>query len=285
MGEVTVSTADRRGPVEEWIETWRHRELMAHMLRRELRTQYNRSLLGWAWSLINPLTTLLIYSVVFGIILSGNDVVPRGAAGIQSFPLFLFSALVAWNVYSTVSTEVMQSFAGSLQLRNRIYFPAGCQVLVSAVSALIVLTVEVAVLAVAFLVATPVHFALLGLVPVVVLAALLGLGVGLMLSVPNVRYRDVGYLYGVFLRFFFFLTPIIYPMSILEGKEVAGLRLDAAIRLNPLTHYVDAIRRVTYVHEWPPAKLWAIMLTMSLAAVVVGWSAFTKYAPDAAEGR
>jgi len=285
MGEVTISTADRRGPFEEWIETWRHRELMAHMLRRELRTQYNRSLLGWAWSLINPLTTLLIYSVVFGVILSGGDAVPRGAAGIQSFPLFLFSALVAWNVFSTVSTEVMQSFAGSLQLRNRIYFPAGCQVLVSVVSSLVVLAVEVAVLAVAFLVATPVHLALLGLVPIVVLAALLGFGVGLFLSVPNVRYRDVGYLYGVFLRFFFFLTPIIYPMSILEGKEIAGLSLDTTIRLNPLTHYVDAIRRVTYMHEWPPAKLWAIMFTISLAVALVGWTSFARQAPDATEGR
>lgn len=285
MADVTVSTADRRGPVGEWRETWYHRELMAHMLRRELRTQYNRSLLGWAWSLVNPLTTLLIYSVVFGVILSGNDFVPRGSAGIQSFPLFLFSALVAWNVFSTVSTEVMASFAGSLQLRNRVYFPAGCSVLVSAASSVIVLAVEVVVLAVAFLVATPVDLTLLGVLPVVVLAAFLGLGVGLLLSVPNVRYRDVGYLYGVFLRFFFFLTPIIYPMSILEGKEIAGVSLDTAIRLNPLTHYVDAIRRVTYTHEWPPAELWAIMLVVSLAAVVAGWSAFTRQAPDATEGR
>ena len=285
MNDVIVITARLRGPIMEWQETWRHRELMAHMLRRELRTQYNRSLLGWAWSLINPLTTLLIYNIVFGVILSGNDGVPRGSAGMQSFTLFLFSALVAWNVFSTVSTEVMRSFAGSLELRNRVYFPAGCPVLVSAVSSLVVLSVEVIVLAAAFLVATPVNLTLLGVLPVVFLAAFLGLGVGLLLSVPNVRYRDVGYLYGVFLRFFFFLTPIIYPMSILDGKEISGISLDAAIRLNPLTHYVDAMRRVTYTQEWPTVKLWAIMSVVSLAAVVVGWSEFAKHAPDATEGR
>ena len=255
------------------------------MLRRELRTQYNRSLLGWAWSLINPLTTLLIYSVVFGVILSGNELVPRGASGIKSFPLFLFSALVAWNVYSTVSTEVMRSFAESLQLRNRVYFPPGCPVLVTVVSSLVVLAVEVVVLAVAFLVTTSPHHSMLGLVPVVLLMALLGLGVGLLLSVPNVRYRDVGYLYGVFLRFFFFLTPIIYSMSVLEGKEVAGIDLETAIRLNPLTHYVDAIRRVTYVHAWPSAKLWLTMAVVSFGAVALGWTMFVRHAPDATEGR
>ena len=283
MSAEKVATADLRGPVREFVETWRYRSLIGHLVRQELATRYNRSVLGWLWSVLHPLSTLLVYSLVFGTIL--RVAVPVGAKGLDSFTLFFFSGFVVWNLFNQVSSGVMRSFDESLGLRHRVYFPPACTPLARLMTTAVVSSVEVVVMIAAFASVGVIGATVLSLIPILVLMGVFAFGLGLLLSVPNVRFRDVGHLYGVFLNFLFFLTPIIYPLSLLEGKRAFGMDLETLIRLNPLTHFVDAMRRSVYVLEWPPVNLWLNMIGSAAVMVALGWFAFVRWAPDAAEGR
>ncbi len=280
----TQHTAEQRSILGEFRETVRFRPFIAHTWRRELRTQYNRSLLGWVWSVLNPLTTLLIYGTVFGLILGANDSVSVGANDLKSFAHYLISGLVIWNVFSITSTDVMHAFAQSIHLRHRVYFPPAAPLMARALTSVTTNGVELAVLVVAYAAYGNVGWSFLALIPTLVLTAIFGLGVGLLLSVPNIRFRDVGYLYTVFLRLFFYLTPLVYPAELVKDKDLWGLDLEVALKLNPVTHFVDAARRCTYVLEMPSGKLWLIMVGCAVVSFAVGWAAFARFAPNASEG-
>ncbi len=280
----TQHTAEQRGVLAEFVETVRYWPFIRHTWRRELRTQYNRSFLGWIWSVLNPLTTLLIYGTVFGLILGANETVTVGANDLKSFAHYLISGLVIWNVFSITSTDVMHAFAQSIHLRQRVYFPPAAPLFARALTSVTMNGVELGVLIVAYVAYGNIGTSFLGLIPVLFLTAVFGLGVGLLLAVANIRYRDVGYLYAVFLRLFFYLTPLVYPAELVEGKSLWGLDLEFVLKLNPVTHFVDAARRCTYVLQWPDLKLWSIMVVAAVVTFVVGWSSFARLAPNASEG-
>jgi ABC-type polysaccharide/polyol phosphate export permease len=285
METKSVYTIDQNhnGPIAELVQFSNHGSLTKTFIKRNLKTLYNRSLLGWLWSVVNPLTVLIIYTLVFGRILNGDASVPPGPDGLKSFTLYLFSALVTWNFYSELSVGVMTSFAGTLNLRSRVYFPTSCAIFASFVSVLLVLGVEMLVLVGAYIRVVGFSMTFLLVVPILGLVGIFGLGVGLILASPNIRFRDVGHFYNVFLRLLFFMTPIIYPISLLSGKHIYGVEIKSILLLNPLTHFVEAIRQVTYFQETPTIGLWIVLLTLSSCSIALGWMVFVKYSPKVIE--
>lgn len=267
-------------------ELVRSRELMVNLTLRELRGKYKRSVLGWAWSLLNPLATMLIFSIVFRLFL--KIPVPNGdPSGLANFAFFLLCGLLPWNFLSNGITGGMGALVGNANLIKKVYFPREILVGANVASWVFSLLIEIGVLAVALLVVG--NFVLPWLIPVILLIALqtvFVLGVGLALSVLNVSFRDMQHLFGIFLQFWFYATPIVYPLSFVPKRaEVFGF--DIPVRtlydLNPMVRFVEAYRDLLYHLRFPPLTSVLYLVAWSLAALAVGVLIFRRYEPGLAE--
>src|SRR3954471_13319753 len=174
-------------------ELWGYRGLIGNLAQRELKAKYKRSLLGWAWSLINPATTLLIYTVVFGTLLKVKP--PTAGNGhTESFALFLFAALVVWNFFNAVVTGSMGALIGAGPLLRRVYFPAECPPIANMLATLTQTVLEIVILLLVLVIVGNLSWTVLLFPVLLLLLALFSMGIGLVASLLNVYYRDVNYL-------------------------------------------------------------------------------------------
>ncbi|HJR27004.1 MAG TPA: ABC transporter permease [Acidimicrobiales bacterium] len=260
-----------------------HRELLANLTLRELRGKYKRSALGWAWSLLNPLASMLVYTIVFAVILK-IDVDPGDPSDLDVFALFLLCGLLPWGFLANSMTGGTESLVGNANLIRKVWFPR--QILVGATvgSFLITFLIEMGVLVVALLIAG--NMVLPWLVPALLLIVVLtafSLGIALMLAVANVYFRDMRHLIGIVLQVWFYLTPIIYPLELVpKEEELLGMDVPARdiILLNPMTRFVEAFRDLFYDLRWPTASTIAYVVAWSAASLALGWWVFRR-----AEGR
>ena len=284
VDNIRVFTSSRSlGLRERFYELNAYKQFVRDQTRRKIQVRYNRSLLGWAWSLIHPLVVLLIYTVVFGTILSGQRNVSPNPDGLDSFSHFLFSALVIWFVFQQVSTNAIGSFVESLMLRKRLYFPPIAPILAGVTAGLVGNAVEIFVLLFAFIYVGSISYMFIGIILVVLLTAIFALGIGLILAPLNARFRDVGHLYDVLLRLAFFVTPIIYTVDVVP-ETYAGLPLKDIIRFNPLTWMVEASRSLTFDQAWPETSSWIVMGAVSSISICIGLYVFHRLVDDVVEG-
>ena len=266
-----------------------YRPFIGYLFRRDLRTMYSRSYLGWLWSLLNPIIVLAIYWFVFGQILS----IERGApspTGLDNFAAFLMSGLIIYNLFSQVSLGFMTSFQQSVNLRKKPYFPPSSHGVATTGTKMIDSSLELLVLTVFYIFLGNFGITFI-LVPVMMLlAAAYGMGIGMLLAVPNVRYIDVSYLFQLFLRLFFYLTPIIWPYQLITEPDAQGSYRIAVewVRLiavwNPLAKLIEANRDITYNLQWPdPGDMAYLFITASLV-MLAGWRSFHKRSILATEG-
>jgi ABC-2 type transport system permease protein len=260
---------------------WRYRGLIRNLAVRELKIRYKKSLLGWLWSLINPASTLIIYTFVFGYFLKIEPPVGLNSH-LKSFALFLFAGLITWNFFASVVTGSIGWLMGAGGLLKKIYFPPETPLVAGTLTVLTQTGVEAAILTSVLLVlgkATPVL--LLAPLMVAILLAF-ALGVGLLVSVLNVYYRDVSHLVAIGMNLLFYATPIIYPYSFVPAR-VGWLPVRQIVRFNPLTQFVGAFRDLFYDLRVPsPGRIGAVIVAAG-ATLTVGWLVFRHYAPDLSE--
>lgn len=255
-------------------EVIQSRELLWNLTLRELRGKYKRSVLGWTWSLVNPLVTMALFTVVFGVFLKATP--DRGdPSGLDVFALWLLCSLLAWNFVANTLNGGAVALIGNGNLIKKVYFPR--QTLVGAVvgANLVSLLIELGVLAVALLV---VGNNVLPWIPgVLVITALLvvfTLGLALALSVLNVYFRDTQHFLAIFLQIWFYASPIVYPEKLVR-EHVSGLvwRLYEA---NPFYRFAEAYRDLFYDLRWPGLATLGSLLAWSAGALAVGWWTFGK---------
>ena len=253
---------------------------------RELRGKYKGTALGWFWSLLNPLAATLIFTVVFGAILRITP--PVGANGVQNYTLFLLCALLPWNYFSGIVNGGMGALIANGNLIKKTSFPRELLVLAGSGAQFVTFLIEMGVLALALLVfgLNP----LIWLVPVLLLMVLLaafGTGLGLMLSVANVYFRDSAHFVAIALQVLFYATPVIYPITLVSGVDpdslVARWHIDELYMANPLVHFVEAFRDLLYHHQVPPLGTLAIVVLSSVASLVLGWAVFARFSKRLAE--
>jgi ABC-2 type transport system permease protein len=239
-------------------------------------------MLGWLWSLINPASMLLIYSLVFGTFLK----VPVPVAGnghTQLFALYLFTALVVWNFFSNVVNGSMLAMIAAGPLLKRVAFPAACPVVANTLSVLVQTAVEASIL-LAFLIAVNnVSLTFLLLIPILLLLVVFSLGIGLMLSVFNVYYRDVGYLATIGLNLAFYATPIIYSFDIIPEHVGGWIPARTIISLNPLTQFVSAARDVMYTLQVPTLGRSLALVASAVLSMTIGSWVFSRLSPYVSE--
>ena len=262
-------------------DIWGYRGLIANLTSREVKVKYKRSALGWMWSLINPAATLAIYTIVFSSLLRVDPPV-AGDGHTKSFAIFLFAALVPWGFFSNVANGSMVQMVANGPLLKKVYFPPACPIIALALATLIQTGLEAVILLVVLTIAGLLTVKVLLLIPILVLLSLFALGIGLILGLGNVYYRDVNYLFGILLNMLFYATPIVYPLSFVP-EEAGGLPMRTLVTCNPLTQFVGAARDVTYLQQVPSAGRMGAMVAAAAISLVVGWKVFDRRARDLSE--
>ena len=262
-------------------EVWNHRAIVRNLAERELKSKYKKSALGWMWSLLNPAATILIYSLVFGVFLR---VVPpvAGNGELQNFALYLFAALIVWNFFSTVITGSMAAMTSAGPLIRKVYLPPECVPFSIVLSTVLQTFIEAAILTVIMIVLGNVSATFLLFPFLLVLLMVFATGIGLVVSMLNVYFRDVGYLVTIAITFLFYATPIIYTIDLIP-EEAWGLPMREIIEANPLTQFVMASRDLFYLLEAPSLGRWSYMLVASIGSLVLGWWIFSRRSADIAE--
>ncbi len=269
------------------LTTYAHvRDLAVNLTLRELKGKYKRSVLGWSWSLLNPLATALIFTMVFKVFFQAQTP-PGQPSGLSNFPLWLLCGLLPWNYLANSLNGATESLVANGNLIKKVYFPRQVLVLANVASWMVPLLIEVGVLA-ALLLAFG-NFVLPWLPMVLVLILLqsgLVVGVGLVLGAANVYFRDVKHLIGILLQAFFYATPIVYPLSLVP-ERVELLGLDVAVRslyqLNPMVPMVEAYRDVLYDLRFPPVGDLAYVAAWGAGCLAVGLLVFSRLEPRLAE--
>jgi ABC-type polysaccharide/polyol phosphate export permease len=261
-------------------------ELLLNLTLRELRGKFKRSTLGWLWSVINPITSIVVYSFVFGIFFEAEP--PVGdPSGLHSYAFFLVCGLLPWTFLSNGLGGATGSVVANEGLVKKVFFPRWVLPAASTLSWLTSFLVEMLVLAVILAIAGNVVLLWVPLVLVVVLLQFaFVLGLGLALSALNTYFRDIQHFLAILLNVWFYATPVIYPIDLPpEETQVLGITVPirALIEANPMTSFVDAYRALLYDLRAPSAGTWLAILGWSTLAMVVGTLVFRRLEPRLAE--
>lgn len=262
------------------------RELLSNLTLRELRSKYKRSVLGWTWSLLNPLATMLIFTLVFRFFLKIEPPQSR-ATELKSFSLFLLCGLLPWNFFVNGVMASMGSLVGNANLIKKTYFPRELLVIAQVNSWIVSLLIEMALLAVALVIFGNMVLPWLPVaILLIVLLTMFVTGLALTFSVLNVYFRDVQHFVGILFQVWFYLTPIVYPLGFVpERAEIFGKELPvrSLFHLNPMVDFVEAFRAILYDLQAPSYRIMAYLVVISVMSLLVGLRLFGRLAGKLAE--
>ncbi len=215
----------------DFKELWRFRELIFFLTWRDIKVRYKQALLGVAWAVLQPLLTVLIFTVIFGVLLS----VP--SQGLP-YPLFALTALLPWQLFATALQRSSISLVGNANLITKIYFPRLAIPLSSVLAALVDFGVSFVVLmgVMAYYRFWP-GWNILWVPPIILLALLTALSMGLWLSALNVQYRDVQHMVPFIVQVWMYASPIVYPIETIPAgiwRRLYGL--------NPMVGVIQGFR-------------------------------------------
>ena len=263
-------------PSKRWVpvnlrDLWRYRELLYFLTWRDVKVRYKQTLLGASWAILQPLLTMLIFTLLFGRL-----------AGIKSdnipYPAFSYGGLLIWIFFSNSVTNSGNSLVGSANLITKIYFPRMI-VPAAAVGAGLVdlglaFIVQIVLMIYYRLPVTP----NLVMIPVlVVLVTALAFAVGMWFSALNVKYRDIRYAIPFLMQLWMFLSPVIYPLDMLPHK------LQWVLTLNPLTGIINNFRIALFGHqnfEWKSLGISAILTLVMLVYSAISFRRMERHFAD-----
>lgn len=271
-------------------EVFGARELLLNLVSREVKGKYRRTVFGQLWSLANPLALMVIYTFVFGLIFRSNPS-PGDPSGLDVFALWLLCGLLPWIFFSTVLSLGTASLVSNAGLIQKVYFTRIVLPLSVVGSTAYNWVFEMAVLVVALSIAGGFVLPWVPLLLVVmVLLAVFAAGLALMLAVANVYFRDTQYFLTIVLQIWMYLTPIIYPASLVESasRDVGGIlgtpvTIVGIYQLNPMDHFVTVFRQVLYDNRWPDGTEFLICVAWAVVAFVIGMIAFRRNEKNLAE--
>jgi lipopolysaccharide transport system permease protein len=254
------------------------RGLLATLTARELKARYRGSLLGFFWSLVNPLLLLAVYTLVFDVVFKNR------AGGAQPYAVFLLSGLFPWIWFSSALLDGTVSLSANAGLLRKAVFPAEVLPLVSTLASLahylLALPVLLGALAVARALGHPVGGWTILLLPVALALQLpFTAGLALALAALNVHFKDVRDLLANLLTLAFFLTPILYPLETVA--QVRSLRL--LVSANPITPFIRLYQDLLFFGRLPDASLWLQAAGLALIAWAIGGWLFDRLAQTLVE--
>ncbi|MBQ9807424.1 MAG: ABC transporter permease [Ruminococcus sp.] len=244
-------------------ELYAYRQMIASLVKKDLRGRYKGSVLGFLWTFINPLLQLVVYTVVFSYILKAN---------IDRYYLYLFVALIPWIFFSSALTVGASSVVAQKDLIKKIYFPR-MVIPISYVTSCFVnmLLCFIVIFAVILFTGAGLNpLALLTLPIVMAVEYVMALGIALIASAVTVYFRDLEHILGIISMMWMYMTPIMYDKSIVPE------RLLPVFNLNPMTHVIECYRTVLYNKAVPDLSTLLFAAGLGAALLVVGCLVFNK---------
>lgn len=241
------------------LDLWQYRELLLALVMRDIKVRYKQTLLGFAWAVIQPVFLMIIFSVVFGHL---SDMPTDGIP----YPLFVYAGLVPWTFFSNAINSSGNSLVGNSSLITKVYFPRMIIPLASVVSGLLDFAISFALLVILIVYYNGVISISLLMLPVfIVLTVLLAAGIGLLMSALNVRYRDIRYALPFLIQIGIFLTPVIYPISLVPEKW------RWILKVNPMTGIIEGYRFAIFglPLDWPAIGLSSLISVAVLFCSVI----------------
>lgn len=238
--------------------------LLINLTSRDFKVKYRRSVLGVLWSVLNPLFTMLVITQVFGHLLK---------VSVPNFATYYIVGWSIWNFFSEATSLSMGSILGGASLIKKVYMPKYIFPLEKCLFALINLAFSlIAVIAVMLIQGVyPTWTALLAPLPILY-CFVFSVGFGLILSAMTVYFRDIQHLYSVLLTVWMYLTPVIYPVSLIEDNAF----MNTVVHLNPLFYYVDYFRNVMMYGVVPSLVDNLVCIGIAVISLVIGGFVFSK---------
>jgi ABC-type polysaccharide/polyol phosphate export permease len=251
--------------LEELRQLFHYRHLVFQIVRRDIVSRYKRSVLGIAWTMLNPLGTTLILTIVFSGVFGAGS----------SYASYVLSGLIAWTFFAQTTNACMVSMVWGSSLLKRIYVPRTVFAVSAIGTGLVNLTLSLVPLFLVMLVTgiVPGLSALLLPIPVLFLA-MFALGTGLFLSTAAVYYADVVEMYAILLTAWMYLSPVIYTEEMLP-EQYAWI-----VRLNPMYYLINLFRAVIYEGRIPELSEFLVAGGIGMVALTIGWVIFAKKADE-----
>lgn len=260
-GLVYDSNRPRFAIIADVVELARYRDLLWSLVQRDLTVRYKRSILGFLWTMLNPLLIMLVMTIVFSTFF----------ASIEHYPVYLLSGMLLWNFFSQSTMVATNNLIWAGGLVNKIYIPKSVFVVSAILVGLINLLLALIPLALIMLFTGASFSIALFFLPIpVFLTFVFALGVGLIVSTLAVFFIDVVDIYQVALTVLMYLTPLFYPIDAVPPKYLFF------IHLNPVFYFVQIFRLPIYQGVLPESYLLMRAALVAFGALIVGWWFFTK---------
>lgn len=240
-------------------------ELLWQMVGREVKSRYKQSILGYFWVILNPLAQMLVMSFAFSVILR----VPTNSSSNIPYSVFLFVALLPWNLFANSLSSASGSLVGSASLITKVYFPRTILV-ISTIIAKIVDFLFAMIVLVIYMIAyhIPINLNIMWIIPIFLIQQIFTLGLSLFFAASNLLYRDIQYLLSLILTLWLYLTPVIYPANIVPE------RYKIFFQLNPMAVIINAYRQTVLGGGTPNYTSLSIAFVVSLLTLLAGFSYF-----------
>ncbi|WP_340122802.1 ABC transporter permease [Methylobacter svalbardensis] len=241
-------------------------------VKREFQSKYQNSLLGAAWTVLNPLAMIIVYTVIF------SQIMRAKLPGIDStfaYSIYLCAGVLTWGLFAEIVTRAQNTFLEHANLLKKLSFPRLCLPVIVVANALLNFSIVFGLFSI-FLVVSGNFPGLvyLALLPVFAILVAFAIGLGISLGVLNVFFRDVGQFFGIVIQFWFWLTPIVYPVSILP-EAVRSL-----MSYNPMAALIAACQDILVTGQWPVwQSLWPVTL-LAIALCAFGMRLFSRHAGE-----
>lgn len=251
---------------------WSYRGFIIGNVKREFQAKYRNSLLGAAWNVLNPLSMIIIYTVIFSQVMRAK--LP-GVEGSFAYSIHLCAGVLTWGLFAEITSGAQNTFISNANLIKKLSFPRLCLPVTVVANGLVNFTIIFSLFTL-FLIATNNFpgWSFLAMVPVLLILVAFAIGLGITLGVLNVFFRDVGQFFGIFLNFWFWATPIVYPASILPE------RMQSLIQYNPMAGLIGASQTILMQGQWPDWVHLGWVAVVAALFCLLGLRLFRKHAGE-----
>lgn len=249
-----------------------YRGFIYSSVRREFQSRYQSSLLGPVWVFIQPISLILIYTIVFSTLMKAR--LPGNNSHV-AYSIFLCSGIIFWNLLSEIITKSVNVFVSNANVLKKLNFPKMCLPAIIITSSSINFLILFFVFVIVMLVTGSLHvLSILYIIPLIVLLIVFAISLGMILGIINVFFRDVGQFVLVFMQFWFWLTPIVYPLNILPHWA------KIIVELNPVTGIVLGSQQIFVTGTFPDVILLVPAFAASVFCTVLAFILFKKRSSD-----
>ena len=247
--------------IEELVNAFRYKDLIAHLIQKDLTTRYKRSALGILWTMLNPLGVMIIMTFIFQNFFQRQEF----------YSVYVLTGLLTFTFFNQTSTAIVRNLIWGADLFRRIYIPRSSFAIAAVGTSVVNLVLAfVPLISVKFVIQSPISWQIIFFPLNILYLACFSLGVGLIVASLALYFHDIVEIYQVVLTGWFYATPIIYPYDIVPDSTKYWLAL------NPMTHIVQLMRNSFYYNKTPTVEELLLVAGISSCTLVVGWLLFSR---------